>query len=186
MYSGNILWEWQKFSGSNFLLEKITSYTVMGSKSCLLINVPCFRSVVDVCGGCGWYPPLFPSRVDLILASNEMEVQLRTLTEQHREVSCTVLCMSQRGELYVQISDWPMRGEYFTLLKWWYNCSCFSLVGYQIWIYVQFVKQPAKHCIVCSACWSNVMVRLTPVYTCWSRRDSDKDEITQFELVGVC
>ena len=45
------------------------------------------RSVVDVCGGSRWYPPLLPARMDPLLASNDIEVQLRTLTEQHREVS---------------------------------------------------------------------------------------------------
>ena len=45
-----------------------------------------FRSVVEVCGGSAWYPPLFPSRLDAIVVSNEMEMELRTLTEQHREV----------------------------------------------------------------------------------------------------
>lgn len=45
------------------------------------------RSVVEGCGGSRWYPPLLPSQVDSALVSNEMEIQLRTLTEQHREVS---------------------------------------------------------------------------------------------------
>lgn len=45
------------------------------------------RSVVEVCGGSRWFPPLLPSQVDSALVSNEMEIQLRTLTEQHREVS---------------------------------------------------------------------------------------------------
>ena len=48
------------------------------------------RSVVDVCGGSRWYPPLLPGRVDPLLASNDFEVQLRTLTEQHREVGDTL------------------------------------------------------------------------------------------------
>ena len=45
-----------------------------------------FRSVVEVCGGSAWYPPLFLSQLDAIVVSNEMEMELRTLTEQHREV----------------------------------------------------------------------------------------------------
>ena len=49
------------------------------------------RSVVDVCGGSRWYPPLLPGRMDPLLASNDIEMQLRTLTEQHREVNDIII-----------------------------------------------------------------------------------------------
>lgn len=58
----------------------------------LLLTLSARRSVVDICGGSRWYPPLLPGRVDPLIASNDMELQLRTLTEQHREV-CTCVCV---------------------------------------------------------------------------------------------
>ena len=37
----------------------------------------------------------------------------------------------------IWISNWPMREKYVTSLKWWWNHSCFSLVGCQIQMYKQ-------------------------------------------------
>ena len=71
------------------LYDIIKLLHVYDTKSILLttlIIIIILRSVVDVCGGVRWYPPLLPGRVDPLLASNDMELQLRTLTEQHREV----------------------------------------------------------------------------------------------------
>ena len=48
--------------------------------------------MVEVCGGSSWYPPLFPSQLDAIVASNQMEMELRGLAEQHREVRLVHLC----------------------------------------------------------------------------------------------
>lgn len=39
----------------------------------------------------GVFPPLLPSRVDPVLSSSEMEVELKSLTAQHRAVSMVTL-----------------------------------------------------------------------------------------------
>lgn len=47
------------------------------------------RSVSGV-GSCNFCPPVLPPVGDSALAANEIETQLRTLTFQHREVSCII------------------------------------------------------------------------------------------------
>ena len=60
----------------------------------------------------------------------------------------TVFCKSLEHLRGIQISDWPLREENSTSLKWWYNCSHSSLARCQIQnniIIHMNVERPAKH-----------------------------------------
>ena len=120
--------------------------------------------MVEVCGGSAWYPPLFPSRLDAIVASNEMEMELRTLTEQHREVRVVWLTEQHREvrvvwlteqHREVKLYDTQSRGESCMTSVWvvqievraaWSFCEeCISLWSHQRATRLQFIWPSFSH-----------------------------------------